>query len=201
MILCFNIEIGDHFTSVYNNHTVQESVTKSNFPKDFIPRGCVLNASTLQLISSRVPTPTLTRLSIKRNDFLLKEYIVVQFDENVRQRHVWGSALCSQNREEFLYRYRDLRPCYATQRDVAYERGVQATRNTINDVHFRELDSRQRGPPFVSPRMKEHVGEKVEEEMARASAFYLPKRDGKTWRAILLTIWPGGSPAETSRFN
>jgi len=28
--------------------------------------------------------------------------------------------------------------------------------------------------------MKEHVGEKVEEEMARASAFYLPKRDGKT---------------------
>lgn len=147
MILCFNIKIGDRFTSVYNNHTVQESVTKSNFSTDFIYLEDVsLNASTLQLISSRVPTPTLTRLSIKRNDFLLKEYIVVQFD--ARKRATAGT-------------YEAERVVLATSRRIsqplagisfvlvrgAARRGVRASpsyRNTINDVHFRELDSRLR---------------------------------------------------------
>jgi len=73
-------------TSIYDNRASARKRYEIQFLRGFYIEDVSLNTSTLQLIFSRLPTPVLTRLSIKRNDFLLKEYIVVQFDDNARQR-------------------------------------------------------------------------------------------------------------------
>lgn len=174
IILCFNIDkIGDHFTSICDNRTVQESITKSNFPVDFTYLEDVsLNASTLQLISSRVPTPISTRLSIKWNDFLLKEYIAVQFDDSARQRARTRQRVDARKIvKNFLSLTEDLRPRArrsAARHGVAWrasesEQQEYNQRRTFPRIRFPSTSTDPLPPPpLVSPRMKEHVKNKRE---------------------------------------
>lgn len=143
---------------MYDNRAVQESVTKSNFSVDFIYlEAASLNISTLQLISSRVPTAILTRLSIKRNS--CSKNISSNSTTACNSGHVRGGARCAREIAKNFLSHQNLRSC--ARRRAAW-RASSSRRNIINDVHFRELDFRlrQRVPPFVSPHMKEHVGEK-----------------------------------------
>lgn len=107
----------------------------------------------------------LTRLSIKRNDFAARRRTTVSGTDSYTcdGGHSTYAARCARHAQN---RKRRIFASPSRARRISRRMRGKSRGNTINDVHSRELDFRlrqRRTGPFVSPRMKEHVGVKVEE--------------------------------------